>query len=67
MNEYSNPLIAASYVFEESEWKMIEELLSEVNDTNNVDRMMTCAIIIDKINAIRQAKNDEVRNDTQSE
>lgn len=67
MNEYSNPLIAASYVFEESEWKMIEELLSEVNDTNNVDRMMTCAIIIDKINVIRQAKNDEVRNDTQSE
>lgn len=67
MNEYSNPLIAASYVFEDSEWKMIEELLSEVNDTNNVDRMMTCAIIIDKINAIRQAKNDEVRNDTQSE
>lgn len=66
MNEYSNPLIAASYVFEESEWELIEELLSGVNDTNNVDRMMTCAIIIDKINAIRQAKN-EVRNDTQSE
>lgn len=66
MNEYSNPLIAASYVFEDSEWEMIEELLSEVNDTNNVDRMMTCAIIIDKINAIRQAKN-EVRSNTQSE
>ena len=66
MNEYSNPLIAASYVFEESEWEMIEELLSGVNDTDNVDRMTTCAIIIDKINAIRKITN-EVRNDTQSE
>ena len=67
MNEYSNPLIAASYVFEDSEWKLIEELLSGVNDTNNVDRMMTCVTIIDKINVIRQAKNDEVRSNTESE